>query len=172
MVSDASIDTKDLRVSVQANGLIRRADTGYLIAKLCDGVAYDSLPDEASTLEEIARLKGELAEWRLCLSVLTDGTPETAVECRQFVNDLVGSLQNTAIKARAELEKAVNELAEAREQYSDLQEEHAEEVGDVCQAERARCVASIQAMIDAGDPASYCVAVCKATIAAIEETTP
>ena len=64
MASDASINTKGIRVSVQANGLIRRVDTGFLIAELCDGVAYDSLPDEASTLEEIARLKGELAEAR------------------------------------------------------------------------------------------------------------
>ncbi len=60
MASDASIDTKGLRVSVQANGLIRRADTGFLIAKLCDDVAYKDLPDESSTRDEIDRLKAEL----------------------------------------------------------------------------------------------------------------
>ena len=120
--------------------------------------------------DEFDRLKAELAEWRLCLSVLTDGTPETAVECRQFVNDLVGSLQNTAIKARAELEKAVNELAEAREQYSDLQEEHAEEVGDVCQAERQR-ITDILRGLKIRDHAIYYVPLNDA-IAAIEETTP
>ncbi len=42
-MSDASIETKEILVSVQANGIIRRADTGYLIARFSDGVAYDSL---------------------------------------------------------------------------------------------------------------------------------
>ena len=63
--------------------------------------------------DEFTRLKGELTEWRMCLSVLTDGTPETAKECSQFVNDLVGSLQNTAIKAiddRAERDKRIAEM--------------------------------------------------------------
>ncbi len=63
---------------------------------------------------EIDRLKGELPEWRMCLSVLTDGTPETAKECSQFVNDLVGSLQNTAIKAIEDLAERDKRIAEMR----------------------------------------------------------
>ena len=38
------IETKTLIVDVQANGIIRRHDTGYLIARLTDTAKYEDLP--------------------------------------------------------------------------------------------------------------------------------
>ncbi len=145
MASDASIDTKDLRVSVQANGLIRRADTGYLIAKLCDGVAYDSLPDEASDAVSNARIEERMAEamhniWSHWMRWMfeTGGVPEFAAgwymhpekeqRWRRQMNtpykglseDEKGSDRKVAHEhcefVFAEIDRLKVELAEAREQ--------------------------------------------------------
>ena len=86
-----------------------------------------------------------------------------------IVNQLEALLLDRIRDMRVRAVKHVEELAEAR---NDAHKQVAEAVNSERNAERARCVASIQAMIDAGDPASYCVTVCKATIAAIEEATP
>ena len=54
-MSDAGIETKGIFVQVQANGICRRDDTGYLIARLCDGVEYANLPDESVKQPERAK---------------------------------------------------------------------------------------------------------------------
>ncbi len=60
---------------------------------------------------------------------------------------------------------------EAREQYSDLQEEHAEEVGDVCQAERRRIVERVNSLVSYHK--KYGIFIKKVEIiAAIEEAMP
>ena len=41
-----SCPTKTLVVDIQSNGIIRRADTGYLIGRLTDDYSYEDLPDE------------------------------------------------------------------------------------------------------------------------------
>ena len=154
MVSDASIDTKDLRVSVQANGFIRRADTGYLIAKLCDGVAYDSLPDEASDA------RSEDAEFDQMLNTV-DAWIETRGEMQREIDRLKGELVEMG-KDPLVTRMIGPGIPEARDRMG---------IGERArQAERQR-ITDILRGLKIREHAIYYVPLNDA-IAAIEETTP
>jgi len=51
-MSNDCIATKELAVIIQENGIIRRADTGYLIGRLVDDYKYEDLPDTVDSNEE------------------------------------------------------------------------------------------------------------------------
>ena len=51
-MSDDCIATKELAVIVQENGIIRRADTGYLIGRLVDDYKYENLPNTVDSKEK------------------------------------------------------------------------------------------------------------------------
>ncbi len=117
---------------------------------------------------EIDRLKVELAKANEEIERWYKRHP-SGMSARQAARERLALDGADAQAIEGALCQVERELAEAQ---NDAHKQMAEAVNSERNAERARCVASIQAMIDAGDPASYCVAVCKATITAIEETTP
>ena len=94
-MSDASIETKEILVSVQANGIIRRADTGYLIARLSDGVAYDSLV--VYDPKPCAELEADNRRLREALDSLVDYggsvTGEDAREMQQIADTALASTE-------------------------------------------------------------------------------
>jgi len=56
-MSDDFCPMKQMVVDIQENGIIRQADNGYLIGRICDYVSYEDLPITADKIEEIKNQK-------------------------------------------------------------------------------------------------------------------
>ncbi len=167
MANDASIDTKDLRVSVQANGLIRRADTGYLIAKLCEDVTYKDLPDEqVSELEDMLSKVDPWLEQRKEMQAEIDRlqaeVSDNYDEVRRYEADInygnskVGGLKKRVTEMTITAVGHVEERDELKAELSVSQKAHARvlrEIGplkadlaDAAEAERQRIDAILAAI--------------------------
>jgi hypothetical protein len=94
LMSDA-IETKELLVHIQANGIIRNAATGYLIGRLSDDVQFDSehlkaeQPSQEQTAKAFAVLKAAMQadsgfawSWHcnLAMSVYDESRPQCICE--------------------------------------------------------------------------------------------
>ena len=54
-MSDDFCPMKQMVVDIQENGIIRQADNGYLIGRLCDYISYEDLPIIVGKIEEIKK---------------------------------------------------------------------------------------------------------------------
>ena len=163
MASDASIDTKDIRVSVQANGLIRRCDTGYLIAKLCEDVTYKDLPDEqVSELEDMLSKVDPWLEQRKEMQAEIDRlqaeVSDNYDEVRRYEADInygnskVGGLKKRVAEMTLKAVKHVEERDELKAELSVSQKAHARvlrEIGPLIKADLADAAEAERQRIDA-----------------------